>query len=329
MVPRARLPDPSDEEDMRSSPTTPTPAEPRTQGARGRPTKRKLAHRSPRDAGAGGSSQGDRERHAPYCTQQCLLGLTGQALLDDRCPNVARHRSHGDGVRHPIRHGDFVTLLRGQLERTLDEGIEKLDKGGARGVLFRVTLLAYGYTFVGKGTVPEFIEDLEHEAAVYARLRPVQGECVPVFLGAVDLRAISRTYYYDFRVRIQYMLFLSWGGESLTSDGGTDGVEGLKRRLLHSLRGLHACGVAHRDLRSPNVLFHKESGRVMIIDFERARLMDTPRRPLASLAPNKRKRSVGDSGAAGKSVSRGSSVGQSQQLIRDDERAAMAMFTGR
>lgn len=50
-------------------------------------------------------------------------------------------------------------------------------------------------TFVGKGTVPEFIEDLEHEATVYARLRPVYGKCVPVFLEIVELRAVSRTYY--------------------------------------------------------------------------------------------------------------------------------------
>lgn len=85
---------------------------------------------------------------------------------------MARHRGHGGGV-HPISHGDFLTLLRNQLEQTLDDGIEKLDKGGARGVLFRVTLTAYGYTFVRKGTVPEFIKDLEHEATVYARLRPV------------------------------------------------------------------------------------------------------------------------------------------------------------
>ena len=151
---------------------------------------------------------------------------------------------------------------------------------------------------------------------------------MPVFLGTVDLRAISRTYYYDFRVRIQYMMFLSWGGESGTPAGGTIDTEDLSRRLLHSLRGLHACGVAHRDLRPLNVLLNRETEQVMIIDFERAFLMDPPRPPLASLAPNKRKRSVGNCGAADKSVSRSSLVGKGQQLIRDDTRAAMAMFGG-
>ncbi|KAK8036707.1 hypothetical protein PG994_015204 [Apiospora phragmitis] len=32
-------------------------------------------------------------------------------------------------------------------------------------VLFKVTLLAYGYTFISRGTVQAFIEDLGHEAA--------------------------------------------------------------------------------------------------------------------------------------------------------------------
>ena len=151
---------------------------------------------------------------------------------------------------------------------------------------------------------------------------------MPVFLGTVDLRAISRTYYYDFRVRIQYMMFLSWGGESGTPAGGTIDTEDLSRRLLHSLRGLHACGVAHRDLRSPNVLLNRETGQVMIIDFERAFLMNPPRPPLASLAPNKRKRDEVNCGATSKGVRQGSLVGKSQQLMRDDTQAAIAMFTG-
>ena len=46
-----------------------------------------------------------------------------------------------------------------------------MGKQGARGALFRLTLLAYGYTFVGKGTVAEFQPDLYHEAGVYNKLR--------------------------------------------------------------------------------------------------------------------------------------------------------------
>ncbi|KAH6653496.1 hypothetical protein BKA67DRAFT_692649 [Truncatella angustata] len=80
--------------------------------------------------------------------------------------SVFTHRSDGDSVHHRISHATFESLLRDQLKRTLDDGIESLDKGGARGVLFKVTLLAYGYTFIGKGTVPAFIEDRPYGAVV-------------------------------------------------------------------------------------------------------------------------------------------------------------------
>lgn len=40
-------------------------------------------------------------------------------------------------------------------------------------MLFKVTLLAYGYIFVSKGIIKAFIPDLEHKAAIYTRLRPI------------------------------------------------------------------------------------------------------------------------------------------------------------
>ena len=61
----------------------------------------------------------------------------------------------------------ILPVLAKQLKRSLDEGMVRLGKEGSRGVLFQLTLLKYGYTFVSKGTVAAFIEDLEHEAAVY------------------------------------------------------------------------------------------------------------------------------------------------------------------
>ncbi|KAH9237195.1 hypothetical protein K456DRAFT_1722447 [Colletotrichum gloeosporioides 23] len=106
-------------------------------------------------------------------------------ILDPKCPNILLHGkkpgddssyNHGSGradTRHPIDRTGFVKLLGEQLKQTLDDGITPLGQGGARGVLFKISLLAYGYTFVSKGTVRAFIEDLEHEVAVYERLRPI------------------------------------------------------------------------------------------------------------------------------------------------------------
>ncbi|KAH8783446.1 hypothetical protein F5883DRAFT_637700 [Diaporthe sp. PMI_573] len=87
-------------------------------------------------------------------------------------------RSTGDRVAmlvHPVDRPELLRLLREQLRRTLHDGVARIGKGGARGVLFQVTLLAYGYTFLSKGTVEEFVEDLEHEATVDHRLQPLQG----------------------------------------------------------------------------------------------------------------------------------------------------------
>ncbi|KAK7937563.1 uncharacterized protein PG986_014431 [Apiospora aurea] len=290
----AHSPESSDDESTRRMQETPTPLEP-TRSGRIQAAQRALPNHTRKD---GQDAYRSRQQNDGYCTEECLRGLTLQTKtrLDEKCPNVAAHRHDGDGLHHRISHARFVTLLRDQLKRTLDDGIESLNKGGARGVLFKVTLLAYGYTFIGKGTVPAFIEDLEHEAKVYQALQPLQGRVTPIFLGAIDLRTISRTYYYDFRVRVQYMMFLSWGGNSLDSvrTAGDDGD--LSRQLIHAVRALHTCGVAHKDLRSPNVLINQETGQIRICDFERAVLMERPRLPLGSVVPNKRRLPTRNSG---------------------------------
>ncbi|KAJ4308780.1 hypothetical protein N0V84_011896 [Fusarium piperis] len=199
----------SDDESAPNPPDTPSPAERRSHGG-GQGTRRsqRILARRPREGG-----EQDRE----YCTQKCLLGLVSGGFLDPVCPNVALHcrqdgcdRTHAcTPTRHPVDHAEWLRLLWKQLERSLDDGITPLGEGGARGVLFRVTLLVYGYTFVSKGTVRAFIPDLEHEAAVYDRLRPIQGVNVPVFLGAIDLRSMNKIYYYDHRVRNR-----GWRGEA-------------------------------------------------------------------------------------------------------------------
>ncbi|KAI0458836.1 hypothetical protein F5B21DRAFT_457909 [Xylaria acuta] len=279
----------SNDESAHNPPDTPSPPERRRRdnpNQRVRRSQRILAQR-PR----GGHEQGRQ-----HYTQRCLLGLVNGGLLDPQCPNVAaHHKGSGRGANyarlsHPVRHAEWLRLLSQQLEGSLDHGVVKLGIQGARGALFQVTMLAYGYTFACKGTVRAFAKDLEHEAAVYERLRPVQGTSVPVFLGAIDLRSINRTYHYDYRIDIIYMMFLSWGGYSLHEVQIGEGEE--QRRLEGSLsrvlRAVHQEGVVHKDVRRPNILRNPETGDVMLIDFERASLLARPRRPLGQLVPNKR-----------------------------------------
>ncbi|KAI1823989.1 hypothetical protein F4861DRAFT_507963 [Xylaria intraflava] len=260
-------------------------------------------------SGGGGQTRGvqDNDRsqyeglphqHLAYCTQKCLLGLVNGDVLDRECPNLKlhQHQSNDGGVistdsRHPISYYDFLELLSRQLKCTLAYGITSLDINGSRGVLFKVTLLAYGYTLIGKGTIQEFIPYLEHEARVYARLEDVQGVHVPVFLGTINLRSLGRTYYYDFDVDIVFLCLLSWGGLGLGDGRNLNRNKStLQPMAVEAMEAIHRRGVLHKDARYENVLFNPQTGRVMLIDFERSQLLDRPQPTLAAHKPNKRRR---------------------------------------
>ena len=317
-----RSPEPSDDESEIQMPDTPSPTRPRNRGQGGQRNQQGTR----RDGGQGSSAGRADDRGRQYCTQKCLLGLVGGGLLDEKCPNVRLHRGRSGGVHHPVDHSKWLGLVREQLRQTLDDGVVRLWKEGARGVLFQVTLLVYGYTFTAKGTVPAFVEDLEHETAVYQRLRPIQGVSVPVHLGTIDLRDVSQTYYYDFRVRIVYMMFLSWVGNTLDDAGTLDAMgESPARKLIQSLREMHAMGVAHTDVREPNALWCQETGRVMMVDFERSVLMDPPRKPLAQVVPNKRALTP-DGMDTCKATSQASRKAGYSELTRDDILAARMIF---
>jgi hypothetical protein len=276
--------EPSDDE---SAPPPPPPDTPTPTGRNTRQGTRRSQRLALRPRGGGG------EQGRQYCTQKCLLGMVKGGFLDPKCPNVTLHRKScaPARARHPVNHEEWLRLLWKQLQQSLDNGIRPLGEGGARGVLFQVTLLAHGYTFVSKGTVRAFIKDLEHEAAVYERLKPIQGVYVPVFLGAIDLRSMNKIYYYDHRVYVVHMTFLSWGGCSIDNVQKTGDINrSLEDEAIRSLRAMHREGVIHKDVRLANMLFNPETNRVMVIDYERALLLNPPRRPLAQLVPNKRAR---------------------------------------
>lgn len=329
----------SDDEPRRHMPDTPSPAERRKheggsegQGSQGpRRSQRILAQRprGGREGQGGGRRNGEQDR--PYCTQKCLLGLVNGGSLDPGCPNMVSHMKKSEDqrsssrtcTRHTIDHTEFLDLLWDQLQRSLDDGITPLGQGGARGVLFKVTLLVYGYTFVSKGTIRVFTKDLEHEAAVYKRLQPVQGMHVPVFLGCIDLRAMNRIYYYDHRVYVVFMMFMSWGGDKLEPTLIVGAAEDrLQGEAMRSLSVLHQLGVVHKDVRWENMLSNGETNGVMMIDFERALLVKSPCRPLARVGPNKRRRKP-------EAVEKPSGLGQVSGDISEDIARMKMAFSAR
>ncbi|ORY62604.1 uncharacterized protein BCR38DRAFT_459064 [Pseudomassariella vexata] len=254
----------SDEESPLRMPDSPSPSEPRSCGhAPGVRRSEWILAQRPR----GGGEQGRQ-----YYTQKCLLGLVRNGRLDKDCPNITLHRQGvPQGLRHPINHKEFLRLLYEQLKKSLDDGVIQLYLEGSRGVLFQVTLLAYGYTFVRKATVTAFIPDFQHEERVYQLLDQEQGVNVPVFLGTVDLREMDKIYYYAHR---------------------------------RCLGAIHQAGVVHGDVRRANVLRDAQTRRVMIIDFERS-IIKPVRRPLDQVVPNKRVWTREENGGGGKERSRG------------------------
>ncbi|KAG6107205.1 hypothetical protein E4U13_007065 [Claviceps humidiphila] len=229
--------------------------------------------------------QNSQDQPYPYCSQKCLLGLVQGGSLDLKCPNVRHHcRSDageagaGHPNRHPVDHTEWLRLLQDQFKQSLDEGITYQSVVGARGAFFKVTLLAYGYTFVSKGTVAGHIKHLEHGTRVYERLKPIQGRYVPVFLGTIDLRTVDKDYWIYFETYVVHMMFMSWGGLLLDDDkmdqlGVLDEIAWADEGI-EALDAVHEEGVLHCDVRWANILYNPDTDGIMLIDFERAELFD-------------------------------------------------------
>ncbi|KAK0703513.1 hypothetical protein B0T26DRAFT_731697 [Lasiosphaeria miniovina] len=221
-----------------------------------------------------------------YCTQACLLGLKRRKDLDENCPNILLHRSDGSS-RHPVNADQFTDLVKQQLLRDPYWKCQIVDfwsKRGAIGWLFKLELIPYGYTFVGKGTLGCHLGRLKHEGQVYARLDDLQGELVPVHLGLVRLDPGYILPGFKFVV---HMMLMSWAGE--TPDASVEDVKTLRDK---SLTAILRKGVDPMDHYSGNFLWNAERRCIMIIDFDRALLFPLPKHQAVSRlsGPPKRKR---------------------------------------
>ena len=219
------------------------------------------------------SSQGDKHsdvRHRNYCTQACLLGLVRRQPLDDACPNVGAHRVHTANNNHALGRRSLMKHMLRQITADPEDGCEPLGKQGARGALFKLTLKSYGYVFVAKGTVAAFQAKLEHEGSVYRRLDQIQGELIPVYLGNIYLKC---PYYLAVGVRIIHMLLMSYAGEEACQDLMQTREHDLTVETDKAVTTLRDYGIEHCDVRSPNVLWNLEIGKVMLIDFERSEFL--------------------------------------------------------
>ncbi|KAL6410029.1 hypothetical protein AUP68_06438 [Ilyonectria robusta] len=263
-----------------------------------------------KDGPSSGSSEGggeEREEDAvmsesapakEYCTQACLLGLKRGWELDGNCPNVLSHRTAEGETRHPIDADEFARQVGERLRQNPYRDCEALDgwgKTGATGLLFKLELAPYGYTFVGKGTLPGHPRLLEHEGRIYARLDSLQGEVVPVHLG---LARLDRGYILPGGARVFHMMLMSWGGETMagTVTAGAGAVD-LAAEVRRSSQAVWAEGVDHGDEHDANRLWNDERRRVMLVDFDHATLLpNLKHKQLFKVSREKRKRQGDDLG---------------------------------
>lgn len=222
-----------------------------------------------------------RKRNEPsdqeYCTQACLLGLVQRSPLDVSCPNFSMHKRRSTGEDHPITKEDIGLLLQRQLSRSLDQDCECLDRKGFFGdvgVLFKVTLSEYGYTFVAKGVQKANERDLAHEKKVYSHLVPLQGMFIPAYLGCI---ALARPYPLVSMAKVTKLLLMSWAGMSLRYNTWPGDVD-IRKETDKTLQTLAQSGVRHDDIRQSNLVWNAERQRVMAIDLQQATIISKTKR---------------------------------------------------
>jgi tRNA A-37 threonylcarbamoyl transferase component Bud32 len=218
----------------------------------------------------------------PYCTHQCLLGLSSDGALDEHCPNLIDHRG-----QH-LQLEDFLCLIRIQLstDRGRDADCKPLYVKGSRGALVKIRLSSHGYTFVAKALKQVDRQHLLHESKVYRRLRSLQGSRIPVCLGVLDL---DLPYYYDDGI-YDSMLILSWAGHSLHQNLNRENEVRMLDEVSKTLIGCHQHRVLHKDVEPRNWLW--DGQRIMLVDFERSEIR--ARSPLKILQPNRKRNQRGD-----------------------------------
>ncbi|KAH2020787.1 hypothetical protein KXV43_002563 [Aspergillus fumigatus] len=222
--------------------------------------ERRKRQRTSHSKPSGSSLNESRRPNREYCTQKCLRGLVCGLRLDLKCPNAQLHRTWSNDGQHPISHLKFVKLISQQLNRDPDNRCMPLWKGGLHGSLFAITLEAYGYTFVGKGTTYSSV----FEGDVYRKLRHLQGSAVPVYLGDIHLQ--RNVYCLGPKRIIVHMSLMAYGGVSLETSGRRD----LNEHIALTKAEIQEAGVEHLDQRPANMLWNAEAQRVMFIDFGRA-----------------------------------------------------------
>ncbi|OAA55597.1 metalloprotease m41 [Niveomyces insectorum RCEF 264] len=262
-------------------------------GSRNRSHRKRGRDPDPEETGdtssAGHSSTRAASGPLPFCTQACLLGIARRLPLDRRCPNVHLHRAARKRQRQAGGQRDDETdqpddghalteqeLREHLIEQAKTDGavnmrsLEQLGLFGRFGVLVRVTVAGFGYTFVGKGIMCVFRGVLDHELAVYEALSAQQGRLIPVCLGKISL---PEEFFPGPRcTQLSQLLLLSFAGPDLSHYEALPYRVDVQGEMDRTTRELEALGLYNDDIRICNCAWNKEAQRVMHFDFDQAYL---------------------------------------------------------
>lgn len=239
----------------------------RGQGKKHQPTGGREKTQSSRD------SRKHRQTIRPYCTMSCIRGIINREPLDKGCPNLQDHLQHSSDQRHSMGPQEFTRRLHHQLVRNRNEGFEPLHVCGRTGYLVKATMLPHGYTVVIKATTAEKQRLLQTEVDNYRHLRSLQGQQIPVCLGAFKPRV---TYWYHGEL-MAHMMILSWSGTRLQRVVNDDNSGFFEKERKKALAVLRSHGVVHSDSEWRNMLWDDLSGRMVIIDLEDVKWLKRPR----------------------------------------------------
>ncbi|KAG5998781.1 hypothetical protein E4U52_004773 [Claviceps spartinae] len=200
----------------------------------------------------------------PYCTHECLRGLTFGGSLDEKCPNAKDH-----GTEH-IDRLEFLRLIGKQIEAypRINAQCFPLSASWSVGSLFKIRLLSHGYTLVAKAFYRSDRGAMCHEEEMYNILRDLQGDYIPVCPGHVVLSRGMYCSHYE-RTYFKHFLFLSYGGRPVLH-ALPKVKEAITNQILTALAQLHKHRVLHHDAELRNILYDERTGKCMVVDLERS-----------------------------------------------------------
>lgn len=104
-------------------------------------------------------------------------------------------------------------------------------------------------------------------------------------LGTIDL---EKPYRYEGIAELEHMIFLSYGGmrlDKLLDELTSKDKLFIAEQLDRSTKAIHDLGVLHTDLELRNMLWDESRQQLMVIDFERAQVLQS-RRILGDIPAN-------------------------------------------